>query len=229
MDIKYIKLLSEDHRIKHFLSFFWDYELTFPDGEKKSIYKDALSQKRCFSNLEDVFDLIKTTFFSYPTSARMGWNRHREISTLKEFSELLYEDRKYWVKGTKFELNDGIRKQAIENYNKLNFLYDTFGLKVKKNKNHDLIFQISKNTEVSAKILSSNEEKPITGETVFEICECQALEDIKTKRLNWPMYHLMGSLSFFVYNNNRYWLEKNNLDDESVMNCFTGDGKTEKY
>ncbi len=63
MDIKYIKLLSEDHRIKHFLSFFWDYELTFPDGEKKSIYKDALSQKRCFSNLDDVFDLIKTTFF----------------------------------------------------------------------------------------------------------------------------------------------------------------------
>ena len=104
MNIKFIKLLTEDHRIKHVLSFFWDYELKFPETDETAyIYRDVLSQQDSFESIYDVFELIKCTFFTYPCKNKKGWNRHKEIENMKDFSELLFDDRQYWKIGTELE------------------------------------------------------------------------------------------------------------------------------
>ena len=226
MNIKLIKQLTDNYRIKGILGFFWDFELNRSnDGENQTLYpyKTELSQHD-YQNIEDVFTAIKDIYLqSLLPEENIKKSRKNERVQLESFAKILFGDPFCWEDGTVFaerRIRSEQNKIAPIYYPQLGFIYELFHLMIKKNKNRDFVYLLAKNQDVAEAIIQEKSIRELSKEDVYNICEKTILEQFNYETLKWSQYSLMNSVSFFVFSSTNYWIERNHLDEARLKERF---------
>ena len=215
MTIKSLKSLTDDYRVKGVLSFFWNYCICDNYNEPNYIYRSALTEKE-YLCIDEVFWDIRDIFIN-SINDENGYKPHRreERDELRSFSKLLFDDSHYWEKDTFFEKRRqvALEQQAIKknNYQQLLFIYDMFGLRVKKHQKRDLVVQIACDKKLSNAIIVANESKQLTREELYLLCEYELLKGFDYNTFSWNSFIIMNSVSRLTYGESDYWAKKNSI------------------
>lgn len=234
MDIKFIKQLTDNYKIKGILDFFWDFELKNPaEGESQSLfpYRTELRQ-HTYKSIEEVFTAIKNLFLqSLPPEDFMGITKRRERRELESFAKKLFGDPFCWEDGTVFserrtrsengkQIQSERIKAAANNYPQLSFIYDLFHLTARKNKRCDFVVLLVKNQAVAEAIIREKSIRDLSKVDVYNICEKTILGQFSCETISWNQYNLMNSVSYFVFGSHNYWIEINHIDETRLKERF---------
>ena len=226
MDIKFIKKLTDNYKIKGILGYFWNFELQDSEkGEEQSVfpYKIELAQHN-YQSIEEVFSAIKDLYLqSLLPEDYNNKTRKRERQELESFAKILFGDPFCWEDGTVFE-ERRIRSEKSKNapiyYPQLSFIYELFHLTVRKNRSRDFVFLLAKNQDAAVAIIREKSVRDLSKEDVYNICEKTILEQFSYETLSWLQFCLMNSVSYFVFGSPNHWIESNRLDGTKLKELF---------
>lgn len=226
MDIKFIKRLTDNYRIKGIVGYFWDFELNRPaEDENQSLlpYRTELSQHD-YQSIEEVFATIKDLYLqSLLPEEIINKTRKKEREQLESFAEILFGDPFCWEDGTVFaerRIRSEKSKTASIYYPRLSFIYELFHLTVRKNRSRDFVFLLAKNQDAAVAIIREKSVRDLSKEDVYNICEKTILEQFSYETLSWLQFCLMNSVSYFVFGSPNHWIESNRLDGTKLKELF---------
>ena len=171
MNIKELKQLTNDYRIKGILSYFWDKSYIFKSGNTYYPYRSMMNIKN-YKTIEEIYNDIKDEFLTI-SSNNHKWSKDGD--EIDSFSKILFGDKKYWTKGTVLEQKE-IEKQEkkekyLSNYNDIYFLYDLLGPRKDLPRKQDIIFIISKWTDFSQMLIEENKNKNLSKQDIYTLCK----------------------------------------------------------
>ena len=230
MHVKDIKLLTDDHRIKHEISLLWDFALIDEISSRKEyIFRDELIAHDSFNSINQVLETVVSIYFAKQNIINSDRKLNNNIiRCLNEFSEYVYGDRHEWQKGTELEAERKKRKDILDAkriirqkyYEELTFLYPLLGIS-KLEKNRDLIVSISRIDELSEQIISHKAEINNDKKVLYNICEEYFLEKYARSEVSRQDIFIINMVSFFTYGRKDYWRTNNTYTDFD----FDFDGK----
>lgn len=219
MKISDLKMcFSDNPRAKRVISYFWD----------DPFYKGKLCEYHGEKTPDAIYVFLRNEYLELLEIDDLKKQYREEYKKLiKKLSDALYNDRYYWVIGTKWETiilernqkQNEQRNERREKREKLEFLYTRLELKKMK---RDIIGHIARMDPLfNEVILRENSDYPISSrEDLYDCFEKIILVPILQgeKSFSKLTFYLMNKISKIAYNNKRYWAIKNTLDYDKIEN-----------
>ncbi len=220
MRISEIKALADNPRTARIIKYFWEQT---PYRRRLENYKPENA------SLDEVFEIIKDAFLVELEDGIVGQNK----SDIQQLSEIIYGDKNYWAKSTKWEvaINDRLAQQKKAEAERavfraeLTFLYGVLGIQqIPKN---DLIGRLAKDKELSEEIISKKDQLHSRTD-LYNLCEGIVVGRILSGSSWYRDYSIMCTLSSITFHDYSYWLKKNHIDGKLLMEEFQQRSKREK-
>ncbi len=225
--ISELKQLTDDHRIRHDLSFFWGADTSSTDKPEYG-YRKALFSYGEITDLDTVFNIIKTVFLEKYHGID---NYKTHLRYLRELSGLMYDDPNIWEKGTAFEAHRRFRageasyRQEVRD--QLAFLYETLDYKP-DNKKWDIVRIIPRNAELARAVLNAKEAIVEDKFELYRISKRILIPQIMTDGLNFNSYAVLCGLSKCLYDDRKYWIKDNEIEDSIIEQYYETMQKNKK-
>jgi hypothetical protein len=217
MRISEIKNCFADKRIQQCISHgFWENEW----------FRLELEQAVGEVSPDYVYSVIRETYLALLDDSTIAYKEERRCrKDLNRLSKLMYGQKYYWARGTKWE--DRMETIAIlsRRHEELFFLYERLDAR-RINESYDVIHKLAFDDELFSTVMGRERKQPIQSREDFFLC----LEEAVMKRINNHQfshiaYSIMNSVSCLAYSDASYWITKNNLDREEIKRMIVDDNE----